>query len=139
MKFTIECRSGSWYCVACGDLIFDGLCWDELLGVIAKLCLTRVHGSRGYVESRWRNMHTHKWTWTVTETAHDQYTIEDGTGRFSEILTFSELLGFVARYTYDGTFMFSGLQTYDQRIQRFRFTRERKIAGLLPAPKETTA
>ena len=139
MSFTIECREGNSYSVAeAGDPVGDfgwrinALCWDELLGCIARICLTE-SVPRGPVAFDWVRERAVLWTWTVTQVEPTGfYTIEDGTGRFIEQLSFDEMLGFVARYIIEGKETFHGFLTYEQWLGRFPYSIERKIAGLLP-------
>lgn len=141
MMFTItRCSEGD-YTIGHDGHEMDGLAFDEMLGCIARLCL-RGEGPRTTLPAWCAGRHTPAWTWTVTKVdPSGWYTIEDGTGRFIAMLTFDEMLGFVARCAITGKGSYGGFRTYEQWIHRFDSIEfaSQKIAGLLPHYPNCTA
>lgn len=101
-----------------------GLCFDEMLGALARFGLGHQFGAK-------RLRHVSPRTIAVTQIEDHWWTIERG-GKFISYLTFDEMLGFIACLVLTGRELFSGMKTYEQTM-RDKYQRRHPIAALLPA------
>lgn len=121
---------GSDYEVETDGITASCLCWDEMLGAFARICLQNNHigcapFSNGSIEYELR----------IEKISHHEYTIfrDD---RFCGYLTFDEALGFLAKFTLMGEGTYRGFETYEQWINTsWRSRTKVPIVGLLPAPE----
>jgi len=105
---------------------WDGLAWDEMLGIVSRLAMSREVPHRTCereVETglRYEDMMPPLQVVRVGENRDGGiFTIASG-HRFIDELTYDETLGFLAAYTLTGKEMFSGFMTTEQwRRRRMR-------------------
>lgn len=107
--------------------ILDGLCWDEMLEVVARTILCP--NSVNYYRPKASPINRDEWI-EVAQVDGFFWTIMHR-GRFISYLTNGEALAFVAAYTFCGKQMFSGFQTYEQYARvPWRLPRSQPVALL---------
>lgn len=108
-----------------------GLCWDEMLGAVARFLL------RDWFVgiSHWRRNHNDQCLYEIRieQVGHNLYTIFHNE-RSIDQLTFDEALGTIASFTLTDRPLFSGFTTYEEWLQ-VPYQRKREIVGNLPAPE----
>lgn len=125
-----ELRSRSYHSVRFHGLETDHLCYDEMLGTVARLCL---RGElREGIDTGTPSPHEALVVLRITRVERTSFTLEHD-GQFIDRLTFDELLAFVAVYLRSGEQLFQGLRPYVEcAAVHPSWLRPHAVAGLLP-------
>ncbi len=137
---------GTW-AIRQGDNLLTGLCWDEMLGGVAR-CL--INGCDWPKPLRWElqrfDHSSPAWSLRVEPVPSgsprrlsSDFTLFDD-GKFCGPLTTDEAIGFIALYTSSNRerSLFGGMKTYEQWIRQFP-NRQQNIAGLLVDQRKAVA
>lgn len=137
MKFTIHHYRFGDYAIELDGQYFTGLCWDEMLGAVARLFYTKQAPPRPLLMYAARTAYS----MSVVQVDGGRYwTLRIG-DRFCDHLQSDEALGFIAAYTLtEGKRqLYHGFQTYEQWRRRLSLGRDRAISGLLTHQPELVA
>ena len=130
MNFAIHKHIGGDWSIELADGTLSQLTWVEMLGELA--CLLMVGRQHLAVPIIGLPPLAAVYSLSVKEVEPGYYTVRRA-AKFIDRLTCDEALGFLAAYTLtDGAQqLFTGLMTYEQWVERFRWRRGQQIDGLL--------
>ena len=116
--FSTEDRQVEWSLVVHVDgcvRVIAGLCWDEMIGQIARIGLKQIGPIPNWPDRS--PVPDSRLCLTVTNTDDGCLWCVEREFRFLDHLTCDEMLGFVASYTLTGRQLFGGMKTYGQLSQ----------------------